>query len=249
MSEAKNYEDRKKQLSESEIAFRSEAVSGANRDRVVIRVCASTPSQHERTPPFRGGVSECTRVRGRANAPAAPALRAPAQNASLDDVLDLALKLDRKAAKHLLDQLALRMQTTDKAMHNRDLETWSECVHHELNRDLGAADSYGILQVRKAMGEPECWRPVEAFMRAAGLDHHTSAQRRAMYMLLAELLIEHVRYETRRQKFGLVLNSVARYVVDLVAIFDDSFPGYLRSGLAYMVADQQQRLATGVTVV
>lgn len=255
MNEVKNTSDR--QASERKRAGEARSLVSVSVANTIIRRSAKpTSNPPERTPPVRGGVSEGTRARGPASQPrthvgarTAEAASDQRPNLDIDEVLDHAMKLDRKQAKQLLDQLALRMQMTDKSLHNRDLEAWVSCVHNELNRELGAENSYGIMQVRKALGEPECWRPVEAFMAAAGMESRTSAERRAMYMLLAELLIEHTRYETRRMKFGLVLSSVARYVVDLVAIFDDAFPGYLRSGLAFMVADQQQKIATGATAV
>lgn len=136
---------------------------------------------------------------------------------------------------------------TDKQVYNRDLEMWAAAVHAELNARLSTDESYGLMLVRKALGERECWAPVERFMKASKFSERTSAERRSLYMLLAELIVDFAKHESRKLAHGLRLANVARACPDIFSIFDYSFPDYLVNGLAYIVADQRLKLAGGLT--
>ena len=259
-NEVKNSDDRQTD-SRQRVGMRSsdDEVSAANQVENTIkvrdRISASLPNTLPSVAPLRS--------RGGADAPAGTcadaregATRAHEQRrtqaakiTNFEVALDHVSKLDRKQAKQMLAQLSLRMETSDKAVQNRDLEAWCASVHAELSKELGTDRAYGLMQVRKALSEPEHWEPVEAFMEAANFDQYTSAQRRAMYMLLAEMVLDRAYEDTKRFGGTVTLLAIGRCTVDLVRIFDDAFPGYLRSGLAFMVAEQQQRIATGKTSV
>jgi hypothetical protein len=245
----------------------SDEVSEAN-EGVTRRIAQTQQTQHQpqnnKTPLHsRGGVSarvgaHGAHVRTQIARVHAHADRAHAQNddterrapLGFDTLLEHVEKLDRKAAQQLLDQLALRMSISDRKLHDRDLQMWTECVHKELNKRVSGDDSFGITLVSKAVSEKAVWKPVEEFMQAAQLDGRTSVERRAMYAMLAELVLDEALHETNRRGWHrLALKTVVDCAKSIATIFDYAFPGYLRSGLAFMVADQRQRIAKGEFVV
>lgn len=202
--------------------------------------------------PLKGGRSGGYPRDAAAHAPTrAPARGSAGKPASINDpvaliaVLDQVAKLTRKQSQELLDQLALRMRLTDEKRFNPDLESWSASVHAELNSRLSSEQAYGLMMVRATLGERENWQPIERLMQSSNLSKRTPAQRKSFYMLLAELLVDHAKHEGRKHAHGLTLRNVARCCVDIASIFDWSFPGYLASGLAYIVAEQRQLITSG----
>lgn len=165
----------------------------------------------------------------------------------IEGLMEQAEKLSKPQRKEFLARLALLAKMTTRAVVSRDLEMWSAEVQRELSAQLGfdGGETYGLMLVRKAMGEDTSWRPVEEFMEQAQLADRTSAERRAVYRLLAELVVRTAKRQARRNNVDLSLIVVARCAGHIASIFDEQFPGYVAAGLAPVVAIQMQRIATG----
>jgi hypothetical protein len=56
--------------------------------------------------------------------------------------------------------------------------------------------------------------------------------------MLAKLVIENARWISRKAGIPLTAKLVANCATNVSAIFDQSFPGYLESGLTHLIAKQ-----------
>lgn len=150
--------------------------------------------------------------------------------------IDLLSANDRKRA---LDHLALRQLETQGGQ-NPDLDMWSSAVHWALERAIASTggESYGLLLVRRQVGSSANWRPVEAFMADSGLVALNRAKRNGVYVLLAQLLVDHAEYVSDRSGAPLSAKLVAQCAGNVAGLFEQQFPGYLAAGLASFAAEQ-----------
>lgn len=161
----------------------------------------------------------------------------PASRTTVKDVLNLAKELSADDAKTLLAQLALANQTPSNS-EARDVQMWSQAVYEGLVKAHGGSGAGvpGPLVVQRSVGSSSSWGPVFAFVKAAGFDRLKVVERQAVYHFLADLVIKHATWVSRERGAPLSARLVANCSVNVAALFDQNFPGYLKAGLAHMVA-------------
>ena len=158
----------------------------------------------------------------------------------LTSALDLAAGMSKAERQELLDRLALDGQLSAKSQSNRDIEMWSVAVHAALGDAIssGGGENYGVGLVKRTVGLPAYWRPVESFMQASGLQELTVVERQQVYSLLARLLVDHALEVSRRTGAPLSPKLLGTCSSNVASVFDQSFPGYAAAGLAHVVARQ-----------
>lgn len=167
--------------------------------------------------------------------------RAPDENGEKKPVADLlaaASSLSAADRRELLARLSLAEQQ-GRPGSSREQEQWAQAVHEALlaaaGAGAGAVPAPGV--VRGLVTAPKAWAPVRDFMHAAGLaDRLKSGESLKFFRLLARLLVEDTEdfCHAARVPFGPKL--VAQRAERIGGVFDQAFPGYVRSGLAHVVA-------------
>lgn len=165
------------------------------------------------------------------------ALPAAVEVKTLQELLVLANKLPAAEKQQLLDHLALQAQTAPSASE-RDVDMWSVAIHEALQHALGEAGGAlgGPILVKRVVGSPSSWKPVDAFMRASKMADLQVRERQSVYGLLADLLVKHARYVARKSGAPLSPKLVGNCTGSISGVFDAAFPGYLEAGLAPIVA-------------
>lgn len=143
--------------------------------------------------------------------------------------------------KAQLDRLALAYQERQKpSTQDRDLGLFSDAVHSKITDILAGniAGNTGPLAVRELFRVPGIWGPILAFLQRTGYAELPPAQKVVIYSFLAELVVRHAYTVSRRSKAPLSPKLVASCSGNLGGLFEREFPGYLRSGLAKIVASR-----------
>ena len=78
-------------------------------------------------------------------------------------------------------------------------------------------------------------------MADAKLDKLAVPERQSVYNLLADLVVRHAHGISMRSAAPLSPKLVANCSNNVASIFDKAFPGYVRAGLAHIVARQLTR--------
>lgn len=151
------------------------------------------------------------------------------ENDELNNLLAAAAKLSTEQKKILLDRLALDLQEASGAA-SRDQDMWAAGVLRALDKAM-PGHGYGLLLVRKNLAAHGHWAPVKGFVEASGVQKRSVAERQAFYMLLGDLLVTDAQRTAGRNRIPLSLKYVAACAVNLAAVFDSQFPGYLSAGL------------------
>ena len=90
--------------------------------------------------------------------------------------------------------------------------------------------------VKRAVAAPTAWTPVADFMAASRLDTLQVIERQSVYRMLAGLVIERAKQIGSYNGAPLSAKLVATVASNVAAIFEAAFPGYLKAGLALVVA-------------
>jgi hypothetical protein len=156
---------------------------------------------------------------------------------SVEQVIALAQQLNPSERKELLARLALESQTLPPEQQ-RDVDMWAAAVYDALSAAIGGGGEglQGPLVVRRILAVPAAWGPVQSFMRASKMDALSVTERQSVYMLLARLVVDAARYVSRTQHVPMGVKLVASCSSNITGIFGQSFPGYLESDLAPMIA-------------
>lgn len=158
---------------------------------------------------------------------------------TVEFILDLTNQLTVAENQRLLASLALKQQIGSKA-GGRDLDMWAQAVYDGLVAELGheAGSGVGPLLVKRTLAVPSAWAPVTAFMASSRLQEQSVTKRQAIYMLLATLVIKNARYLTQNSGAPMSAKLIGACASNVASLFDSAFPGYLKSGLAHVVATQ-----------
>lgn len=111
----------------------------------------------------------------------------------------------------------------------RELDLWGEAVADALLAVLGDA-AYGRLVIKQAVATRSAWTPVKRLAEAVGLLDLPPARLLSAFHLLAEMVVRYA----RQTRAPLTPKLVANCCQNITALFEQSFPGYLRSGLAML---------------
>jgi hypothetical protein len=141
--------------------------------------------------------------------------------------------------KQHLDCIALVLQERQRPSKNdRDLCSFADAVHEKTAELLAGsvAGNAGPLAVRQIFQTPAVWGPILAFLERSGYLALKPAEKTVVYRFLAELVVRHAYTVSRKSRAPLSPKLVASCSGNLGGLFERSFPGYLRNGLASVVA-------------
>jgi len=155
----------------------------------------------------------------------------------VDQLLDQAAKLAPELRKEFLARLALNAQTLPSG-ETRDVDMWAGAVYDAIVAANGGEDGglVGPAQIKRSLAVPASWSSVATFMKTSRLDQLTVTERQSIYVMLASLVVGSARSVARKARIPLSGKLVANCATNVASIFDQSFPGYLESGLALLVA-------------
>ena len=156
---------------------------------------------------------------------------------TVSDLVTQAESLSLADQKELLARISLLTQTLP-ASEARDSDMWATAVYQALTAVVGGGGEgmAGPLAIKRVVTVPGAWGPVRSFMAASKMNSLTVSNRQSVYMMLAKLVVENARTVSRKAGIPLSAKLVANCSSNITGIFDQSFPGYLSSGLALMVA-------------
>lgn len=148
-------------------------------------------------------------------------------------------RLDLADVKRLYEHLALELMAPPS--DSRDVDMWAHAVYQALARALGTQGGGlpGPLAIKRLLSARSAWAPVDGFMRDAKLADLMVAQRQAIYVLLASLLVDLAIEVARHAHIPVSAKLVANNAVNLAALVERSFPGYVRSGMFAAIALRQ----------
>ena len=157
-------------------------------------------------------------------------------------ILDSIKLLSPSKQKELLARLSLQNQTLANG-ESRDVDMWSLAVYEALVGVDGSGDRDvpGPMVIKRLVGASTAWRPIKDFMEASKFDELKVTERQSIYYMLAKLVVAHAAGKARYLEIPLTVRFIAGCSVHVASIFDASFPGYLKSGLALMVAKSMQQ--------
>lgn len=156
-------------------------------------------------------------------------------------LMDQLQSLDKATRKQVLDQLALQVHNEhSRGGDNRDLDMWAAAIQTALQSAIGGGGGAdcGLLMIKRFCAPRANWGPVEEFMTSSNLISLKVNERNAVYRMLARLLVEHCQRVCQFTGAPLTAKFVAAKCSELPGVFDKAFPGYLRMGIALVVARQ-----------
>lgn len=166
------------------------------------------------------------------------------QHGAVAEIKKLAASLDPAARKQLLAELSLAASDADTG-DVRDLDMWVQAVYWALvDANGGSAGAVpGPAIVKRALASSGGWSNVRGFMADAKFDQLKVAERQSVYALLAQMVVTQAQAIARNGYAPLGPKLVANCSQNIAGLFDQNFPGYLRAGLAHIVARQLTRAA------
>lgn len=161
---------------------------------------------------------------------------------AVEQIKQAALNLDPAARRKLLAELSLANTEADLG-ETRDLDMWAGAVYDGLAALNGGSGGGlpGPAIVKRALSASGAWSIVRGFMSDAKLDTLSVQERLSVYRMLADLLVRHAHGISMRSAAPLSPKLVANCSTNISSIFDKAFPGYVKAGLAPIVARQLTR--------
>lgn len=155
---------------------------------------------------------------------------------SVDELVLLAGLLNPSQQKELLARLSLTNQTLASG-EVRDVDMWATALHDSLVSSVGGSGEgvAGPAVIKRLVASPSAWGPVSSFMKASTLAELNVTERQAAYMMLARLVIDNARGVAKHSRIPLTTKMVINCSSNITGIFQQSFPGYIESGLAKLV--------------
>lgn len=160
---------------------------------------------------------------------------------SVEELLGLARTLSKQDQKKFLAALAAEQTESTK---DREFQAWIDALLGALlaangGHDGGLPTSFHLKRAMTSGG----WSAVSDFMHTGGFMALTVIERVAAYRLLAALLLDHATEISRRRSIPKTPQLLATCAVNIGALFENAFPGYLSAGLAKIVVRTMTRKA------
>ena len=173
----------------------------------------------------------------RSNIPSHPPVSTTIENqeqTELDSLKISVKNLSGKDRQMLLDYILLLKQnekpTSDQ---ERKFAMWTDSLNLALTQMLGQTHSIFphslITQAKKIL------KDVTDFMSENDLANLQTGETKAMYNLLAKLLVNHASMVSAKARIPLSMKLVLQTTTPVVAIFDNHFPGYVKGKLIKQV--------------
>lgn len=168
----------------------------------------------------------------------------PAGSVSVESVMESMAGLSVAELKQVLAHVSLLVSQPDPGQL-RDKDMWSQSVWDAAVAAFGGSGGGlpGPLVFKRILAAPAAWEPVNEFMADSKLATLTVTERQAVYNLLAKLVLRSAQYVSRERDVPMSPKLLASCAHNLRSLFDQAFPGYLRAGLACVVAKSLTRRA------
>lgn len=179
----------------------------------------------EDTPLYRGGVIPLP-------------LPTPAAPRSVDQVLEEIKTWTPAQQESLLAKLSLELSTRADSTQQRDQEMWSGALYEALVASNGdhAGGLPAPMLLKRAVASPTNWKVVRDFMDDSKMSRLSVQERQVCYGLLAKLVVDRAEFVVTNWDVPMSAKLIGDQQRHLHSLFDQAFPGYLRSGLALVVA-------------
>lgn len=145
-----------------------------------------------------------------------------------------------EALNHLLLLRKDKQPTTEL---QRKLLMWQDSLNTELGHVLGQRER--MFPQPMVPKSKKLLKDVEEFLEVAGLASLRTEETKRIYNLLAKILVNHAAAISSRIKIPLSMRLVLQTTTSLVALFDNHFPNYVKSGLVGKILIQAH---AGITV-
>lgn len=155
----------------------------------------------------------------------------------VSEIKKLTATLNPSQRATLLAELSLQATQSDNGSI-RDLDMWSQSVYAALVGANGglAGGVPGPAVVKRSLASSGTWSIVRGFMSDSKLDLLKVTERQSVYDMLAQMVVKNAVYVSRKSGAPLSPKLVANCSTNVASLFEQSFPGYVRSGLAHIVA-------------
>jgi len=152
----------------------------------------------------------------------------------LDSIKMSVTKLSEKDRQSLLDYLLLlRQDEKPTSDQERKLAMWTDSLNLALSKMLGQTHRIFphvlLPQARKIL------KDVTAFMKENDLGNLKTGETKAMYNLLAKILVNYASIVSAKARIPLSMKLVVQTTTPVVSLFDNHFPGYVKSKLIMQV--------------
>lgn len=154
------------------------------------------------------------------------------------------LKLSETEQQELLDFLLLhRQQRKFTSPQERKLNMFTDSLSTELGKALGQSNRMFPLPMLSEAKKK--FKEVEALMIDLGMQDLKIPDTKAMYGIVARVLVQHALMVSNKIKIPVSMKLVLQTTTPLHALIDTVFPGYIQSGLMLVVLKQ---VHAGITV-
>ncbi len=158
---------------------------------------------------------------------------------AVKQIKELTALLNPKLRKQVLAELSLQALDADIG-EVRDLDMWAASVYDAIvaSNGGGAMAVPGPAILKRALAAGGAWSYVRGFMVDAKLDELNVAERQSVYGMLARMVVQQAKRISSNSNAPFGPKLVANCSHNVGALFDRDFPGYLKAGLARIVARQ-----------
>lgn len=175
----------------------------------------------------------------------------PSQRETSSDLVEQMKRMGKQLTKtqrkevrdylSLLDKDLVLKEKTDlrpSQLLSRDDEIWRDSCLVKLAGVMGLSTTTMSLSFGPVSGLNSGIDKVQSFVKEAGLHKNASYERKAVYNLLADLLVNYCKGLAGKIDAPLGPKLIFNNADKIPALFDCAYPGYLQSGLAGMIVDR-----------
>jgi hypothetical protein len=155
------------------------------------------------------------------------------------DLKSLLQKLPPNLKKEVSDFLLLDLVVKSKDT-DRELDLWINSVLFHLRAILPSTSTRIMRNTPAYKLFVDSHKDLIAFTMTSDVPTLTIYQRGALYNILAEMLVKHCSALSKKHKFPLSLKYVLQSSSLVAGLFDNAYPGYLRSGMLLLILDKLQ---------
>lgn len=191
-------------------------------------------------PVYTSKINSAGSTTGRTSSKAPARSNTPKKSSSeldLASVKLLALTLPVDDQQALLDFLALeRTNRSITTLQERKLNMFTDSLAQELGKSLGQSSRiYPLALLPQAK---KMFRDAEALLKDLDLEHFAMPETKAMYNVLAKVLVHHAHKVSAKAKIPVNMKLVLQTTTPLHALLDEHFPGYIKAGVMKIVFEK-----------
>lgn len=163
--------------------------------------------------------------------------------------------LERKEAKDLISlldreaKLVTRSGLKPSQIMARDESMWVSSLLEALTLATIGSRLHSRPSDRVLATLQDSFAPVALFVKSSGLHRTKSYERKAVYDMLAEMVVSYSCTMANHVGVPLGPRFILQNIDKIPGLFDRAYPGYAEAGLAGMVLDQRLLLARDTATV